>query len=230
MKDNRLEKIELKDKIRLLILKHRGELSKVANEAGVDLATVEKIAKEFQKKRNQDVSLHVASFLTTEILSGHEARIAYIRQALARLEDETKRRVSSCCGFDVDETDDPPVCLKCKHECTIIHPKLNLAEYRKLLDLWLQEDLGLAEFSEKMGLTFKENTPQTPVIQKNYQLILGDSPRKQIESNQIDTSEAQVLQQAQDLSPVAREQLRKALESKLLELGDGKNEENPNIS
>lgn len=202
----------LEEKIRFLILKHRGELSKVAMEANAPLDFVQKIAKKFQKQKNRDINLNTASFIAMEIISSHEARIAHLRQLLENLEKEGQEMVSACCKSEVEGD----ICKKCGNKCKTIKKYFSINEYRETIRQWMREDQILSEFAEKMGLTFKSDQPI--LMQKNYNLFVADR-RKSIEATS--SEETEILKQAEQLNPILREELRKELEKKMLQMNNG---------
>jgi hypothetical protein len=117
------------------------------------------------------------------------------------------------------------ICTNCQQECTVSILGVNLGEYRRILNQWLLEDQSLAEFAEKMGLTFKE--PQPTQIHRHFNVAVinqggteaQEPERKQVESHQVllGADGKELLKQAEELTPVTRELLRKNLEQKMVE-------------
>ena len=232
-----LEKCNVDERVQFLILKHKGELSRVVEESGADLAYVRKVADKIKKRRDHDVSCQVATMISMEVITGHEARVAHLRDALYQIQLNAAQRLSQCCKapvriytLGVTEPLVPGnhelhfICSQCQNECVVNMSGIDLGEYRRLLNQWLLEDQSLAEFAEKMGLTFKEDQPN--IIHKHYNVAMINNPggaesqmseRKQVESHQLDTEGKELVKQAEDLTPITRELLRKSLEEKMLE-------------
>ena len=207
------------------------------------------VADKIKKRRDHDVSCQVATMLSMEIITGHEARVAHLRDALYQIQLNAAQRLSQCCKAPVriyswGKTEKLNsgnyelhfICSQCQNECFASMPGVDLGEYRRLLNQWLLEDQSLAEFAEKMGLTFKEDQPN--IIHKHYNVaMINNSPngaesqmpeRKTVESHQLDAEEKELVKQAEDLTPITRELLRKSLEKKMLE--EASKEDNGNTS
>ena len=237
MSDN-LDQFRSQERVKLLILKHKGELSRVVEESGSDLAYVRIVANKLKKERDHNIAIQVAQLLATEILDGHDARVAHLRDALYQIQLKAAQQLSQCCKAAVRSytlgVTDPTVpgnhelhfiCTQCQNECFVNMSGIDLNEYRKLLNQWLLEDQSLAEFAEKMGLTFKEEQPS--IINKHYNVAMINNAgsndnaqmpdRKTIESHQLDSEGKELIKQAEDLTPITRELLRKSLEEKMLE-------------
>ena len=218
-----IEKFQAEEKIRMLFFKHRGDLARVAKETGYDIVLVQKVATKIQNRRKHDIDYNIAAAISTEVLSGHESRIAHVRGIIDRIEEEARTAKSNCCKrpYRIDKFDEQEYyfCTKCNKECTLFQPRENIVEYRKLLKLWCEEDSALALFAEKMGFTFREDSLK---IQQNNYLVHQDGKpqengRKQIQSKVLDTEQQDIITQAEDMDPRTREKLRKELVKKALE-------------
>jgi hypothetical protein len=236
MSETGIEKFRAEETVRLSYYKNRGEISRIVQETNYSVQYVTKIVKKIKNKRNKNVDFHIASAISSEIMSGHEARVAHIRILLNKIMDEEKDPKSSCCKSSVrTHTWDGGkhfVCSKCNEECLVVASSVNSKQYMNLLKMWSLEDLSLAEFAEKMGLTFKEEAPK--IKQNNFFVMNKTQPkqtsnnRKKIESKALNSEEQEIISDAQELTPVAREKLRKQLEMRALQAAASaeSNEEN----
>jgi len=238
-----LEKFGVEERVRFLILKHKGMLTRVVEESGTDLAYVQQVATKLKKKRDHDIACQVATTISMEIIDGHSARVAHLRDAMYQMQLNAAQRLSQCCQSPVriyswGKTDalEPGnyelhfICSQCQNECVACMPGVDLGEYRRLLNQWLLEDQSLAKFAETMGLTFKEDQPN--IIHKHYNVAMinnntpGDTSsvmpeRRIVASHQLDAEGTELVKQAGELTPVTRELLRKSLEEKMLESKEG---------
>lgn len=233
-----LTKFGVEERVRFLILKHKGMLTRVVEESGTDLAYVQQVADKLKKRRDHDIACQVATTISMEIIDGHSSRVAHLRDAMYQMQLKAAQRLSQCCQASIriyswGKTDalEPGnyelhfICEQCQNECVACMPGVDLGEYRRLLNQWLLEDQSLAKFAETMGLTFKEEQPN--IIHKHYNVaMINNNPgsavpempdRKIIESHQLDAEGAELVKQAGELTPVTRELLRKNLEDKMLE-------------
>lgn len=199
-----LEKFKLMEKVKLAVLRHRGDALSVAKELDLDLAFVNKCIHKLRKKDERDVSSMISSTLMQHLFLGYQSRVHYTMEMLKSLDGRHQLRVSACCQHAVGDRDGGVVCLRCSKPCTVVvldqHGVYDLKQ--RLLEQLRDEDKTLVTFAESMGYTNKTETPAVKFEDKRQYVVLGDS---------------KVANDLARLDPIDREHLRIRLEKSVLD-------------
>lgn len=209
-----IRSIQVEERIRTLILKHRGNVCLIAEDGDVPIEYVERILRKVKReKKNQDVNFHIGQTLAQYIMDGAEQRKAYLLEELRREFEKPEILVSTCHRSPVKEWmfggDMHYECEVCGKDCRVI-----LIDDRdkglilKLLKQLRDEDESIVNFLGKLGFINK--------------LMNGDfdqvTPRetKPIDSKQVGL-DATLVENVDKMDPRTREALRKQLEQKISE-------------
>jgi len=203
-----IEKFMFEEKLRLCIIKHRGNTLAVSNELSLLADLVQKYVKKMEGKWSRDVSFHMASSIMSQLLLGHDSRIYHLQKCLEYLDGKEESKVSKCCGFLYEERKPRRIthtfCLKCGEKCfveTIDRAAIYKLKFRTL-ELLRDEDAHLVEFAKNMGFA-NPDMPAPPVV-RNQVLIVSNKENDKFVKN------------ASSLSPMDREKLRKQLQEHIL--------------
>ena len=213
-------KYEVESRVRVELLKHRGDVVAVSRVTGYPLPYIEKIFHKQRKQRKLDVSRWVADSIMETILVGYEQRIAYLQRCLEVLEGKEEAYISICHGEPVEQVQPRRTpywrCLKCNNR-TGVELKTRGGVVNLILSTIAAlkaEDESLVVFAEKMGYTNRE----APTINDNRQNLF-------IFTNGKAAIDATLAKQIEDMSPLERERTRKQLSSKLLEMASVESKE-----
>ena len=207
-----IEKFKEEEKIRVSLLRHRGDILTVVNETGLDLQYVKRVASKIKKNQRRDVDRLVANDIAQLILSGAEQREHVYLTYLNSLEGKETARVSLCHGVPVKDFsfDDTSYynCLKCGRTCgtKVIE---NMAIHNLVLrynEQLREEAKFLIEFADKMGFTNKVTLPSTKITQ--YNIAMG---------GRGDGIDKEILSDVSKLTGPERQQLRRKLEQQIIE-------------
>lgn len=213
-----LERFKVEERIKLSLLKHRGNAVIVSEELGLDLDYVRRVSFKLRKKESRDVSILISNTLMEHIFAGYRSRTELLTEMLNKLRGREQLWVSICCSqptrIDIGpEGVSVQVCLKCGLPCQVKLLDRNgiFALEQNIIEQLREEDDALIRFAERMGYTNKEPTPPAQV-QKNYNLHLhNNTPQPQV------TLEGEVVQAVSEMLPTDREKLRKSLEARILQ-------------
>ena len=207
-----IEKFKIEEKVRLSLLKHRGDVIEAHADTGCPLEYIIKIHEKMKKKLGREPSLLVSYNITTEILAGRQQRIRYIIGMLRSLEGRDQMELSVCCGKKaytaVREQKKVLLCIRCNEPT-----RLELRDREEIFDKKLElvrelraEEDKLVDWLVKMGYTNAQQ-PQAPsTVIRNTQLIVGDTSK-------LTATEKQALVDLNELSPQDAEKVVKQLES-----------------
>ena len=207
-----IEKFKLEERVRISFLKHRGNVLEVQEETGVPLEYINKLAKKIKGRAKRDVDYLVANSIMQHILIGVEQRSIRFQEILKSLEGKMIYSVSSCCNstYEImkgEEGIDYYVCDTCGNTCRIKREIQNnvISKIHETLHEQRLEDQFLTEAAIKLGYTNLQPVPVNKITQNN--IILGDKNVK------IDP---QLTEKAENLTGADREQVRKTIESKII--------------
>lgn len=208
-----IEKLRLEERIRLLILKHRGCAELVAKEGNVPEEYVRKIINKIRRKRNLDVDFYIGTTMAQYIMDGAEQRKIYIIDQLREEVEKPLEAISLCCSAPVTkhlwEGDEYYVCKKCNNNCEI--KMIDTRDKRliiKLISQLREEDESIVNFLVKLGFINK--------------MVNGDfnnktnavESKKQINNVEINK---ELIDNTSCMDPRTREALRKSLEKRIVD-------------
>jgi hypothetical protein len=204
-----IDKLRLEERIRLLILKHRGCVELVARDGNVPEDYVRKIIKKVRRKRNMDVDFYVGTTMAQYIMDGSEQRKIYLMEQLREEVEKPIELVSVCCDVSVKEHawdgESHYTCDKCGKDCvTQVKNTKDKGIIIKLLSELREEDQSIVEFLVKLGFMNKMANGDFDAKPKDV--------NKQIKSVEIDRK---LLEDTSNLDPRSREALRKSLEKRI---------------
>jgi len=204
-----IKNYELDERIRVSLLKHRGDVLAVKEELNLPLAYVQRIYKKMRKAWDRDTSAYVSSKLMEHLFYGYQQRIVYLKALLDKFESFEKEDVSGCCSAPVVRSKVRRtfefVCTKCLQPCYVVKGMDKEVQklYQQAIEQLREEDKALVEFAHKLGFVHpKSEGPNVKVDQKIVVLNQG--------------KEEPVAKQLQELSPIEREKVRKAFEKSIL--------------
>ena len=215
-----IEKFKTEEKVRLALLHHRGDVTKVAAELSMDLAYVKKCATKFATRQKRDIDRLVANDIMMHVLLNVDQRYRYIKDSLDSLRAKESSEVSGCCGYVMYTKDDKLTCGKCNEAVKTTKVLTHTGIHAIMLD-YLRElrddDRIIVDFADKMGFTNKI-APVPGTIIKIDIMVIGDSPEGRA-----------IIGKATGMMPMEREKLRKDLERHIIsaDVIDTKNEEKP---
>jgi len=213
MKSTNIEKFKLSEKVRICYLKHGGNFLKVCEELNLEPEFVKKLTDGFKRTQKRDVARLIADDITRYVLLGSEQRKNRLTEIINTLTDEEKQRISNCCYASVRshsfDGETHYICTLCNKECeTKLTSKDKIyALILKYNDQLREEDRLLIDFAEKMGYTDKEPPQITKVTQNIVHL------KELKDASELDT---EIVKQVNDMKPAEREQLRKRIESTIV--------------
>ena len=204
-----IDKLRLEERVRLLILKHRGCVELVAKESGVPEEYVRKIIKKVRRKRNMDVDFYIGTTMAQYIMDGAEQRKVYLMEQLREETEKPLERISMCCSAPVEEhvweDESHYVCKKCEKDCKIrMSDTRNKALIIKLVSQLRAEDESVVDFLMKLGFINKMANGDFDIKPKENS--------KQISNMEIDK---RLIDDTSGLDPRSREALRKSLEKRI---------------
>jgi len=135
---NSIEKFKLEEKIRIAFLRHRGDLTEMQKDTGLDLELLRKMKYKLQRKGGFGDSIITAPTIANYILEGVESRIYHHMEMLRGLNKKEHALMSVCCKMPVKHEsvagEVKYYCIKCKKEtdvvevtdATVIEAKRNL--------------------------------------------------------------------------------------------------------
>jgi hypothetical protein len=168
----RLERLNAEHRIRFSFMRHRGDISLVAEETGYPIDYIEKAAKKLKNQLKRDSSLWLASCMVSELFQGRQQRISYLEEALKEIRKGIDIDVSSCCSaFIVPNSSHNPSlpasrpfqCTQCHNSCYSIKStkQSTIRLVFDAVDKLREEDTFMLTCMEKMGLD-KKLQPDLP--------------------------------------------------------------------
>lgn len=119
-----IEKFKLEEKIRIAFLKHRGDLTEMQKDTGLDLELLRKMKYKFQRRRGFGDSIITAPTIANYILEGVESRIYHHMEMLRGLDKKEHVLMSVCCKMPVKHEsvagEVKYYCIKCKKETEVV--------------------------------------------------------------------------------------------------------------
>jgi len=215
---NDIQKIQLEERIRILCLKHGGNIEAIAKEGNVPADFVQKVIAKIQRKRNEDINAIIGDNMAKYIVLGTEQRKAWL---LAELQKEGSKQLErrSCCHSKpvrthVWEGEQHYVCQQCEKDCETyeIDPR-DQKLMIKLISELRAEDAALVDFLERLGFVVsgkkEEPAPAPGATINNYNIALAAS--------KLSAEDQKTLAEAGQLDPRTRESLRKDLERRMID-------------
>ncbi len=209
-----IEQWKCEERVRLAILKHRGNVLKVSEKLNLDLQYVKKINKKLIGQSDNNVNNLISQTLSSHILLGYESRVNHLVEMLDRMDDKHGQQMSNCCympfrfikSYDPDISDSY-VCEKCNETCVVIEKDSDSIYKLKieLIEKIREEDKLLIDFAEKMGYTNQDKTPAVIDKSKHNTIVIQGNDAKEI------------VRDIDSISPQDRQKLRKQLEDKIVE-------------
>lgn len=211
-----IQKLQLEERIRILCLKHGGNIEQIAKEGNVPAEFVQKVIAKIQRKRNEDVNTIIGDSMAKYIVLGAEQRKAWLLSELQKEGSKQMERRSCCHGKQVKEHnwDGEPhyICTQCDKDCETyeVDPRDQKLMIKLIAEL-RAEDSALVDFLERLGF----------VVSKRNQ----DDASNSITINNLNIAAAaaklspedqKTLAEASQLDPRSRETLRKELEKKMV--------------
>lgn len=216
-----LQKLEWENTIRILFLKHRGDVPKIVKDLrdkyqdAVDnagerftLTFVKKVIQKFKRETKVNAP-YVATWVLEYVLAGTRQREVYFDTDIEELEAHKFYYRSGCCDAVADSRITPEgtqyfSCMKCSAVCQVYRaPNLSIFEMkRKLIGEKRKDEEQIVKAVDSLGF----GGEKVPVIKAtNYQVVLegGKSGRKHIES--FTKEEKQIVEDVDDLSSMDRE-------------------------
>ena len=214
---NNTKSLVVEERIRLLILKHRGNISLIADEGNVPIEYVERIVRKIKRsKKDEDVNYHIGTTLAQYVMDGAEQRKIYLLEELRREAGKPMERISICCSRPVKEyvweDEDYYVCMKCGKDC-----EASLVDTRdkklimKLIDQLRTEDESIIGFLAKLGFV-------TKLMNGDFDQNVnpGAGMAKLISNTTVDMDKS-LVDDVNKMDPRTREKLRKELEQKIID-------------
>lgn len=213
---NDIQKLQLEERIRILCLKHAGNVEIIAKESNVSPELVSKIIAKIRRKRNEDVNALIGDSMAGYIVLGAEQRKAWL---LAELQKESAKQIErrSCChGRPVKvhnwENEEHYICTQCDKDCDTyeVDPRDQKLMIKLIAEL-RAEDAALVDFLERLGFVVsgkKEDENKGTTI-NNYNVALAAS--------KLTPEDQKMVTEAGQLDPRTRESLRKDLEKRMIQ-------------
>jgi len=169
-----IEKYKLEEKVRRSFFKHRGNISAVIKETGLEPNYVRNLVRKIRKGFRKDINFETACFITDCILSGREQRLILLEDRLQELLAK-KEVVSICCGMPISihkyEGKEWYKCKRCGENCEVTEiDKVRDLDVVRLVECMQKEDELIGKFLALMGLVStkkaeQEEYPQTKKVE-----------------------------------------------------------------
>jgi len=219
-----VEKYRQEEKVRIELVKQRGDIIRVSENLNLPLDYVEKINKKLCGLRKRNVSVFAQNKLMEYLLSGSESRIRQLMDMLHYLDSFPDGEVSSCHramvikDFSLPQDDPNRIrCQSCGNPCQVrtmsVSERMTLKQ--ELIEKLRVEDEHVVNYAEKLGFTEKKDEPVVKIDMKQQNLI--------VDGSRISGELKVVLSKDGPLTGMDREQIRKAVERKLIEAQTGEN-------
>jgi len=213
-----ITKFQLEERIRRLYFKHRGNVSAVIEETGLDENYVRKVTNRIRKGFKHDVSFQIACHITEAILAGREQRLILLEDRLKEVLSK-KEVISICCSSPVSiHTYDDSTwykCKKCGNNCeTMESDGVNDNTVIKIIDRMRREDEYIGKFLAAMGLIL--NSPDSPTQLQQSQEERSPRDSIQVESKEVlPPAEQKLLEKLNKLDPSEINRIRRLVESEV---------------
>lgn len=211
---NDIQKLQLEERIRVLCLKHAGNIEMIAKESGTPPEFVKKVVAKIQRKRSLDVDAVIGDSMAGYIMLGAEQRKAWLLEQLQRESSKPIDTLSCCHSKPVKKLqwdgDNHFVCTQCEKDCMVYEndPRDQKLMIKLIAEL-RAEDATLVDFLERLGFVVgnkKEEDNGTTI--NNYSIALAASKLSQ--------EDQKTLTEASGLDPRTRETLRKDIEKRII--------------
>lgn len=204
-------KIRVEEKARLSLLKHRGDMSKVVEETGLDYKYIQRKYAKMRAEMKKNPSVYLANSLLQNILSGHEQRLLHYKAMLDNLDNADFVLVSSCCKAPIRRhrvrRENHMFCTFCNTRTS--STRLNMTELRKdVLESLRGEDEALIKFAESLGIVAKAIEEPTGGTFNQTNILVTNSKHKNVNKSMAEIME--------NMEPMERAKLRKGLEKTIV--------------
>jgi len=213
-----ITKFQTEEKIRRLYFKHRGNVSAVIEETGLEENYVRKVTNRIRKGFKHDASFQIACHITEAILLGREQRLTILEDRLKEVLSK-KELISVCCSGPVSENTYEGStwykCKKCGKNCEILKAdKVNDNTVIKIIDRMRREDEYVGKFLAAMGLIL--NSPETPGQLQSTQEERSTQDTIQVESSEVlPPAEQKLMEKLSQLDPSEINRIRRLIESEV---------------
>lgn len=171
-----VEKWKAEERVRIALMRHRGDVLYVANSLDVDIGYVRRIQRKVKSKCNHDVSYMISDTLMTYIFEGYQSRVNHFMTMLRSLQGRDQVYLSTCCHAiykeaDSEHPDTQYMCTRCGKNCDIdVVDHIDIFKLKsELLEQLRAEDEKLIDFADKMGYTRRIPAP----VVKNETFVFG---------------------------------------------------------
>lgn len=217
---NDLEKFKLRERIKILMFKHRGSVFDISNELSLPVDYIQREISKIRKEESKDVSKLISNTLMTHLFEGHKQRIIYLTEMIKSLDNQEMVKASDCCKapirieMDVITSGVRSKCSACSNICNPVRVNhIDVYDLKmKILTELRAEDQSLVSFSEKMGYSNKEPEIKQPMVKQDF-FILS-------EQKEISGDEKEVRDLIKNMPPPEREKLRKTLVQKIIDISN----------
>jgi len=205
--------------VRKLYLRFKGDVHAVSRETGTSVKDIRVICKTYKGVIESKTDKTVPEQILKQVMFGQQERLHSLREMHDKLFSMCYGFKSACCGAFIESalvTMGKGTCPKCDADNGVL-PYIDTELYRELLRVissMRMEDASLGKFLSTLGYTIETDANKLSnvfVIQNN---LPEDKKPRRIESTVID---AEIVEQAESLSPKDREKLRKDLERTIME-------------
>lgn len=218
-----LAEFQVREKIKIASLKHRGNLAAIVKETGLNAEYVSKVL--FKLRRDKDLATNflIANNIMQVIYDGYQQRIIYYEEMLRSLENEQQFQVSNCCRALIRIENNQNICVTCAKSCipsTVT--KIEIYDLKmKILSERQKEDAAMIAYAVKMGFT--QAPPPAPTIKQDILVVNGGQPqavsqREGKPAIEVSASEVLTYEQIKNMPPQEREKLKKDLQKTILGL------------
>ena len=214
-----IEKLKIRERIKISSFKHRGNVMAIAKETGYEEGFIIVELQKLKKATDRNVNEIISSTMMQYLFDGHQQRISYIQEMLRSLDNTESVELSDCCkapirlsknsaGIDINK------CRICDAECKpsrltqteIYHLKMKLIEALKA------EDASLVLFLSKMGYSNAPPIEKSPIIKQDF-IVLNRQDKKtgKVIDAESETVDLLTMQQIENMPPAERDKLRNDL-------------------
>lgn len=184
---NNIEKFRVEEKIRQCCIKHFGDILKVENELGYDLAYIKQVHDKFKREDKEFVAKLVSAQIMQHLIKGLESRTKQYTEMLEWLEGKETVTFSTCCrALVIDEGPGrQPLCVKCNQVPPNVYVRDNfdILQLKKgFLKELRKEGDALLKYSSTLGYTDSskktEQNPSAPIFVNASNQVINNNVNK----------------------------------------------------
>jgi hypothetical protein len=212
-----VDRFRQEERTRTELVKQRGDIIKTSEVLGLPIEYVEKIQRKLNGLTKRNVSVFAQNQLMSCLITGSESRIRHLMEMIQYLDSTKEGVVSSCHKAMVivnpiipEEDPEHIICKECGNPCTtkVLHLSETFEMKKQLIEQLRAEDDHMLKYAEKLGFTEKKDEPSVRVDVRQQNLVLNGA--------NISGELKLAMSKNGPLTGMDREQIRKALEKKLL--------------